>query len=239
VILVGLAVGTGVSAAPFGPDLVVTSVSFSQRGRAVTVYDVVRNRGRATARPSRSGYFVGGVLLGTGVVGSLRAGAVSRGTRTFAVPRSIIPGERKLVVCADVRARVPEANERNNCRAAANRVVVGDVTSPKFDGLIRATTCIPGPVGGSVRSSPYSLTWKAATDDATLSSAIVYEIYEAHESGAEDFAHPTYVTDPGATTFVTPALPDNVPHYFVVRARDAAGNRDRNTTERLGENLCL
>jgi hypothetical protein len=159
--------------------------------------------------------------------------------RTIAIPASVRPGKRRLVVCADARANVRESNERNNCRAAASHVVVSDVTPPRFDGLGRATTCIPGPVGGPTRSSPYSLTWKSAADDATPSNAIVYEIYEANAPGTEVYAQPAYVTVPGATTFVTPVLPDNIPHYFVVRARDETGNQDHNTVERLGENLCL
>ncbi len=51
---------------------------------------------------------------------------------------------------------------------------------------------------------------------------------------------PTYTTHPGATTFVTPLLPDEGnTYYFVVRARDEARNRDTNDVERLGVNLCL
>ena len=142
-------------------------------------------------------------------------------------------------MCADARSRVRESNERNNCRATARRVEVGDARPPKFAGLLRATTCIPGPIGGPVRSSPYALTWDPASDDVTQRREIVYEVYEAQTSGAEDYANSTYLTDPGATTFVTPPLPDDVPHYFVVRARDAVGNRDRNTVERLGRNLCV
>jgi hypothetical protein len=67
----------------------------------------------------------------------------------------------------------------------------------------------------------------------------VYEIYQATSPGGEDFAQPTYTSDPGATSFATPPLPDDVSYYFVVRARDAAGNRDRNRVERVGMNLCV
>jgi hypothetical protein len=44
---------------------------------------------------------------------------------------------------------------------------------------------------------------------------------------------------PGATSFVTPPLPADKAAYFVVRARDKAGNRDSNTVEREGQNLCV
>ena len=50
---------------------------------------------------------------------------------------------------------------------------------------------------------------------------------------------PTYTTGPGAVSFSTPLLPDDRAYYFVVRARDRAGNRDRNLVERRGTNLCL
>jgi hypothetical protein len=91
---------------------------------------------------------------------------------------------------------------------------------------MRATTCIPGPVGGSVRYSPYSLGWIPATDNVTPKNEIIYLVYEASIAGGEDFSRPTYMTSAGATSFTTPLLPDNVSHYFVVRAMDGTGNRD-------------
>ena len=116
---------------------------------------------------------------------------------------------------------------------------VTDRTPPTFAGLQRATTCIPGPVGGGTRSSRFALRWDAATDNVTPSSAIVYDVFQATTRGGENFASPTYTTSPGATTFSTPPLPDDKQYYFVVRARDQAGNRDGNTAEQLGTNLCL
>jgi hypothetical protein len=112
-----------------------------------------------------------------------------------------------------------------------------DRTPPTFGGLVSATTCIPGPVGGD-RMSSYRLTWVAAKDNVTPSSRIVYSVYRATSPGGEDFSAPTYTTHRGAVTFVTPPLPSTASNYFVVRARDAAGNRDRNRRERLGRNLC-
>ena len=109
---------------------------------------------------------------------------------------------------------------------------------PVFAGLERATTCIPGPIGGD-RLSRYQLVWKPAHDDATPRSRIVYDIYMAARPGGESFARPTYTTGPGATSFATPPLSSIQQHYFVVRARDAAGDRDRNKREQQGTNLCL
>jgi hypothetical protein len=94
-------------------------------------------------------------------------------------------------------------------------------------------------VGGGRRESRYTLQWNAATDDTTNASQLVYDVYQASVSGGESFSEPTYVSTPGATSFTTPLLPDDTPYYFVVRARDAAGNRDANSVERLGMNLCV
>jgi hypothetical protein len=226
-------------AATRGPDLVEANVSVSQHGRTLRVRDVVRNRGPGVAAPSTTGYFVAHKQIGSRRVRRIPPHGASQATTTLVIPGSVPPGSWRLSVCADVRSLVPESNERNNCRFAARLVDVSDVPPPKFAGLSRATTCIPGPVGGPVRNSPYTLTWDPASDDVTPQSEIVYEIYEAHAAGMEDFAHASYVSDPGATIFVTPPLPDDIPHYFVVRARDSAGNRDRNHVERRGENLCL
>jgi hypothetical protein len=112
-----------------------------------------------------------------------------------------------------------------------------DRVPPKFAGLTSATTCIPGPIGPE-RASSYHLTWEAATDNLTPSSKIVYNVYQATMAGGEDFSKPTYTTARGVTLLDTPQLPSDEYFYFVVRARDKAGNEDLNTIERQGQNLC-
>ncbi len=118
--------------------------------------------------------------------------------------------------------------------AAANR---HDQTPPTFAGLVSATTCVPGPIGG--RTTSYTLRWDAATDNVTPSRRIVYDVYQAAVLGGEDFSTPTHTTPAGATSFATPELPADKAVYFVVRARDGAGNRDSNSVERQGQNLCV
>jgi hypothetical protein len=113
-----------------------------------------------------------------------------------------------------------------------------DQIPPSFAGLKSATTCIPGPIGGG-RTSSYNLSWDPATDNVSPSKTIVYDVYQANTSGGEAFAAPTYTTRGGATSFTTPPLPTDKNFYFVVRARDQAGNSDSNTVEREGQNLCL
>jgi hypothetical protein len=111
----------------------------------------------------------------------------------------------------------------------------GDV--PTFAGLISAVACpSPQPVTSLVapQATKYTLTWSAATDPVTPSSQIVYEIFVANAPGAEDYAAPTYQTSPGATSYVTPSVARGGTEYFVVRARNAAGNEDANKVERQG-----
>ena len=75
-------------------------------------------------------------------------------------------------------------------------------------------------------------------DDTTGRAAIAYDIYQSSTSGAHDFGRPTYTAPAGATSFKTRPLPGDRKWYFVVRARDRAGNADANQAQREGENLC-
>jgi hypothetical protein len=232
--------GSGLAAAGSQrPDLVESAVSVSQHGPTLQVTDVARNRGETTAAASVTGYYLARVRIGGRPVGRLGPASASRGSRQIRIPSSVPRGSWRLLACADVGARIHESNERNNCRPALQHVQVGDLVPPAFAGLMRATTCIPGPVGGPVRYSRYSLRWDHATDNLTPTSEIVYLVYEANVAGGEDFSTPTYTAPPGATSFVTPLLPSDLSHYFVVRAIDRAGNRDANRGERLGTNLCV
>jgi hypothetical protein len=113
-----------------------------------------------------------------------------------------------------------------------------DTTAPTFTGLERASACTPGPQRAG-ETTPYTLAWQAATDDRTASAAILYDVYFAASAGAENFTKPTWTTLPGVTTFRTPGLPSHGTAYFVVRARDAAGNEDSNTREQRGLDPCL
>ncbi len=114
----------------------------------------------------------------------------------------------------------------------------GDTQPPVFAGLRSATTCIPGPERPG-ETTKYHLTWKAAHDNVTLAAQILYDVFESATSGGEDFSQPSWTTAPGATTFTTPPVSATGPAYFVVRARDRAGNEDHNDIERQGVNPCL
>jgi hypothetical protein len=97
-----------------------------------------------------------------------------------------------------------------------------DDASPTFAG---AKTAKPSP--GAV-----ALTWEAAKDDLSPAAAIQYLVYASTTSGGQDYTRPTVVTAPGDLSATVTHLPGpSVARYFVVRARDAAGNIDANTTE--------
>jgi hypothetical protein len=235
------------------PDLVETGVAILKfrvaAGSSLPVTDLVRNRGDAAAPRSRTGFYLsrdrrlgrGDIWVGGKWLEVIAPGS-GWGSRTLLrIPGSAAPGTYWLLGCADFRHLVPESNERNNCRAAASSLRVtrrsGDRTPPRFAGLQRAITCIPGPIGKG-RASKYRLAWNAASDNVTPAAGIEYDIYQASTAGGENFSKPTYRAAPGATQFFTPALPSDEAFYFVVRARDRAGNRERNKVERLGMNLC-
>ncbi len=113
-----------------------------------------------------------------------------------------------------------------------------DTTRPRFAGLVSAFACTPGAQRPG-ETTPFSLTWKPATDNVTPSSRIVYDVFESSMAGGERFSHPSWTTAPGASRFRTPGLASHGSFYFVVRARDRAGNEDRNRVERRGIDPCL
>lgn len=144
-------------------------------------------------------------------------------------PRPVAPRSLRLLVVAVVALLALSAPAQARRR---------DLTPPVFAGLKSATTCVPGPIGPG-RTSTYHLSWAPATDNVTPSRRIVYEVYQATMPGEEDFSAPTYTTRRGVTTFDTPPLATDEYFYFVVRARDRAGNEESNTVEQEGQNLCV
>jgi hypothetical protein len=252
--LVVFEAATPASSSARRPDLVEMAVSVLPRtvrpGASLRVTDAVRNRGGATAPRSTTGYYLSrdraygksDLRLGRRSVGSLRPHATSRGSTTVRIPTSVASGPRHLLACADDRHRFRESSDGNNCRAGTQVVKVTgrpvDRTSPTFGGLRSAITCIPGPIRRGT-TAPYRLSWEPATDNVTPLSALVYDVYQATTPRGENFSAATYTSPAGVTSFTTPSLPADKSYYFVVRARDRAGNRDSNRLERSGENQCL
>ncbi|WP_428262646.1 fibronectin type III domain-containing protein [Haliangium sp.] len=96
-----------------------------------------------------------------------------------------------------------------------------DTVAPSFSGATEAT-----PLPSAVR-----VQWTTASDNVSANNDIVYLIYMALASGAQDFNQVTLETPPGATSASISGLELATTYYVVVRARDAAGNVDDNTVE--------
>lgn len=96
------------------------------------------------------------------------------------------------------------------------------LSAPIFKGVEVAVPSAA--LGGEV-----TLNWNPASDDVSASEMIVYDISVATTAGAPFVA--THTTAQGADTFTVTGLADDVDYFFVVRARDEAGNRDANTVE--------
>ncbi len=99
---------------------------------------------------------------------------------------------------------------------------VADTLAPVFGGLHFTSVF-------SISST--TLSWTAATDNVSAPANITYLIYQSTTPGGENFASPTYTTTAGAASYTVAGLTPGTVYYFVVRARDEAGNIDSNTAE--------
>lgn len=118
-------------------------------GRSFRIVDAVANRGVAAAPRSMTRYYLrfGATALFAGRrrVPLLRRNRAARARVRLVVPSAARAGRYSLVACVDATRRVRERNERNNCRAARQRIGV------------------PGP-GGAIPGSPAGSTAPASTD---------------------------------------------------------------------------
>jgi chitodextrinase len=148
------------------------------------------------------------------------AAITSPGATLFAVP-GLAPSTRYYFV---VRARDPAGDvDGNDVEVNATTLAGSDTTPPVFAGL-----------GSAQAAAPYAveLSWAPASDDVTSNASIVYFVYMSTHAGGEDLHAPLATTAPGATSFHVGGLTAGTTYYFVVRARDQAGNIDGNTVER-------
>lgn len=100
---------------------------------------------------------------------------------------------------------------------------LSDSTPPTFAGLSGTS---------NITATKLDLVWAAATDDQTAQAEIVYDVYEATAAGTESFATPKATSKPGATSITLTGLTPATTLYWIVRARDVAGNRDSNIVEK-------
>lgn len=113
------------------------------------------------------------------------------------------------------------SSSNNNGDMSGPADMTRDVTPPLFAGVMSAAAA----------TGQVTLNWSLATDDQTPSSSIVYQVYQATSSMGQNFTTPTATTQAGATTYTVTGLSAATKYYYIVRARDASGNIDQNTTE--------
>ncbi len=129
-------------------------------------------------------------------------------------------GQQYEVLCG---AKDAAGNRDDNHKLLTATTVI-DAEPPKFTGVATAV--------GGVPAKTVELTWSAAADNAIENEGIVYAVYVSTTPGQEVFTDPpALLTEPGATSATVTALPTRSTYYFVVRARDRAGNEDTNQTE--------
>ncbi len=122
-----------------------------------------------------------------------------------------------------VRARDLVGNEDDNTVELSAKTAPPDETAPTFDGVTTLVSTTP---------TSLHVEWIAASDDVTPADDLVYDIYLATTAGGENFATPTHTTLPGRTSADLLGLTPQTGYSVVVRARDAAGNRDANENEK-------
>ncbi len=97
-----------------------------------------------------------------------------------------------------------------------------DTSAPTFAGSSPASANSPNSV---------TLSWGSATDNVTVSGQIVYLVYRSTISGTFNYSVANYQSAAGATTITITGLNSSTTYYFVIRAKDLAGNIDTNTVE--------
>jgi len=142
-LLVAASASAQTGARPPGPDLVVRSLANPAATvvprEALTASFVVTNMGKRSARQSLAAAYLsrdrskgkGDLRLApTSSVARLKPDRSARRNAAVVIPDATSAGPWFLIVCADDTSRVPETNERNNCRAATTPISVTKVPPP-------------------------------------------------------------------------------------------------------------
>src|SRR3954468_7071832 len=221
---------------------------------------VIGNAGKNTAKASKTGYYLSlrspknstAQRVGRQAVPKIRIKHSAVGVARVAIPAFIAPGSYFLIACADDARQVKESNERNNCRAAAGKVVVAPpaaIVPPEPAPAETPTTPAPTPApdtgvgttadgtaptfaGATIVDQPTSsslrVNWGPASDETTPQGQIIYRICWAVDAACASTFPTMATTTAGATSYVASGLQSAHVCSFVVRAVDAAGNADAN-----------
>jgi hypothetical protein len=119
-----------------------------------------------------------------------------------------------------VRANDPAGNADVNTYTLA--VTTPEGVPPTFSGVKRASAD-----GATVR-----IFWLPGSDNVTHPENIVYDVFSSLSQHKEDFSKPPRATSaPGAASIVLTEMNLATKYFYVVRARDVAGNEDNNNVE--------
>lgn len=144
---------------------------------------------------------------------------------THGLVEGLEPSTTYYFVC---RAEDASGNEDAN-KGERSSKTSDDSSPPTFAGLTLVK---------NITSSGVDLEWAAASDDKTAVGDIVYDVYQATTPGGQNFTNPPVATStPGATTVTLAGLASRTKYYWVVRARDQAGNHDTNAVEKNATTL--
>lgn len=169
--------GAAAAAAAKKPDLKVTSASPSTTlvvaGSPLTVSATVKNSGAKKAGASTAGLWLSkdkvrskhDVSLGTHRVAALPAGKHATFSKKITVPTGTAAGAWHVVVCADIKKKVKEKSESNNCRASASLTVTAPGYFPQKPAPLTVT-----PTYAAVTSTPDQFLGAYADDDNTFTA---------------------------------------------------------------------
>jgi len=120
-----------------------------------------------------------------------------------------------------VIARAVDQSKNQDDNTHVVTISTPEGTPPVFAGLKQLN---PLPEG-------VKLYWLSASDNTSDVANIVYNVYVTTNASfsATDLETPSFVSPPGAVTFVVPGLINQQKYSFLVRAQDTAGNEDGNT----------
>jgi len=119
-----------------------------------------------------------------------------------------------------VRAEDGDALEDGNSTELSAQPQL-DTEPPTFAGITG---------GMRLSAQEVRIEWSPATDNLTAAQGMVYAVFWSESADGPDFDSPSFATQPGASEAVVSVPQPDTTYYFGVRAIDAAGNSDKNST---------
>ena len=181
-------------------------------------------------QPSRS---ADDVVIGSRGMGALGPGVFTTGSAVVTVPLGTATATYFVLACADDTAQVVEANETNNCRAAAGTVAVAPATA---DYVVTALSDPPATVAASASFTATDTTQNAGTGGGFASTTRYYLSTNTLRDAGDVLltgvrAVPALgagATSSGSVTVTIPATTAVGPYYLLACADDTAAIPETN-----------